>query len=104
MLFRLILKDVPAVTAGLFILTINDVELNIEQVEDTEHTQVLVPRAVSSVGSRIIILEFAISVLADVKVKTKLAVTPIAKVSADTEATVILEGVKLKLRVTASTG
>ncbi len=43
-LFKLILKVVPADTAGLFIFTRKEVELSIEQVDDTEQTQVLVPK------------------------------------------------------------
>jgi hypothetical protein len=63
-------KVVPADTAALFILTRKDVELSMEQVDDTEQTQVLVPKVDNYTGNLMIIFEFAIRVLAEVKVNT----------------------------------
>jgi len=63
-------KIVPADTAALFILTRKDVELSMEQVDDTEQTQVLVPKVDNYAGNIIIIFEFAIRVLAEVNVNT----------------------------------
>jgi hypothetical protein len=60
----------PADTAALFILTRKDVELRMEQVDDTEQTQVLVPKVDNYAGNLMIIFEFAIRVLAEVKVNT----------------------------------
>lgn len=64
------MKIVPADTAALFILTRKDVELRMEQVDDTEQTQVLVPKVDNYTGNIMIIFEFAIRVLAEVKVNT----------------------------------
>ena len=69
-LFKLIAKVAPADTAALLIFTRKDVELSKEQVDDTEQTQVLVPKVESYAGILMIIFEFAISVLAEVKVNT----------------------------------
>jgi hypothetical protein len=103
-LLIVIINSVLGDTTNELMLTINEVELMKEQVDDMEQTQEEEPVDKISLGSTRIILEFDTRVLIDLKVKLYDVVILIIGFKADTDAVVIEDGLKVYDNVKVSIG